>query len=312
MPCGGAGHVLQMVRPRAEKRGWGTHSAAKLSLLELESSERGYWTGIGGAIRQIESADDENESGTWLAVRQDTLVTIFRPLYGRLHRSRSPTGFLPANTSSRINPNPVATLTNDAASSEDFMDVSFNPWYARQFAVVDARGRWSIWDLERRDGKGSPELLVSGKNGNFYDDYEPDPILKPPEKDHFDGWYRILWVCDINTIVVCNRRKICVFDIKSAPVRLPGAEVLAGSSTEWILDLKRCHGHLNFLLILTTSRIFWVEVLPNVDSGVDQAASAGVKVILSYRHFRDPNDESLKLTLLKNDPSMVFTCLTET
>jgi RNA polymerase I-specific transcription initiation factor RRN6 len=311
MSCGEAGHVLQLIKPSTEKRGWGTHSAARISLLELEASERGYWVGIGGAIRQVESADDENESGTWLAVRQDTLVTILRPLYGRLHRStESPTAFLPASTSSRLNPNSVATLSSDAASSETFMDVSFNPWYARQFAVVDARGRWSIWDLERQDGKGSPELLIPGKAGNFFDDYNPDPILKPAPKDHADGWYRILWACDVNTVVICNRRQISVIDIKSAPVSFSDAEILAGSSTEWILDVKRSPEHLNFLFILTTSRIFWIEVFPNVEDGVDQAASVGVKVILSYRHFRDPNDKTLKITLVKNDPSMISSTYT--
>ncbi|KAE9375423.1 hypothetical protein N431DRAFT_402951 [Stipitochalara longipes BDJ] len=307
MPCGGAGHILQLIRPSTERHGWGKHSVVKLSLLELEPSERGYWVGTGGAIRQIESADDENKSGTWLAVRQDTIITIFRPLYGKFHNSAGlPSGFGPANTSSRLSPNPVATLTSERTKSEDFMDVSFNPWYARQFAVVDARGRWYIWDLEHQDGKGSPEHLVSGNEGNFYNSYALDPASKAASNDHADGWYRILWACNINTLVVCNRRRIAVIDIKSAPVSLSSAEILTGNSTEWMLDTKRSPEHLNHLFVLTTSRIFWLEIVPPGEDRGDRNASPGIKVILSFRHFRDPNDETLRLTPIHNDLVTVF------
>lgn len=303
-PCGGAGHVLQLIKPDIERRGWGRYSAAKLMLLELEPSERGYWAGTGGAIRQIESADDENESGAWLAVRQDTIITIFRPLYGRLHHFASPTaGFCPIHSSSRLNPNPVATLATERITTEDYMDVSFNPWYARQFAVVDARGYWSIWDLERQNGKGSPEKLIPGKKGNLNDGHDQDLVSRPPI-DHADGWYRILWACNINTIVLCNRRDIAVIDITSALARLQSIEILTGNSTEWMIDLKRSPQHLNHLFVLTTYRIFWVEIFPPGEDGGVQIASSGIKVKLSYRHFRDPNDETLRLTLVNDDPGM--------
>jgi len=306
VPCGGAGHILQLIRPSTERRGWGKHSAAKLSLLEFDSSERGYWVGTGGAIRQIESAADENESGTWLAVRQDTIITIFRPLYGRLHHSVGPsTGLRSTNSSSRLNPNPVATLTSDRKTSENYMDVSFNPWYARQFATVDASGHWSIWDIERQGGRNLSEHLVSGKRGEFYDGFDPDPATKVTAEDHADGWYRILWACNISTLVVCNRRHIAVIDINSTLVRLSRAEILTGNSTEWMLDTKRSPEHLNHLFVLTTSRIFWLEIVPPGKDGGDQN-TAGIKVILSFRHFRDPNDETLRLTLVHDGSGMAF------
>lgn len=273
--------------------------------MNLEFHERGYWVGIGGAIQQIESADDENESGTWLAVRQDTLITIFRPLYGKLHRATgSSTGYEQLSFTSRLNPNPVAALTTERAKSENYMDVSFNPWYARQFAIVDARGQWSIWDLERLHGKGSPEELLSGKSGHFYEDYNSNPTSKVPQNDHADGWYRIMWACNINTMVICNRRNIAVFDIKSVPTRLRSLEIFTKNSTEWILDMKRSPEHLNHLFILTSSRIFWIEVVPTTKDREDQSTFTGLKVILSYQHFRDSNDKTLRLTVVQNDPGM--------
>ncbi len=304
-PSGGAGHVLELIKPDIERRGWGRYSAAKLTFLDVESSERGYWAGTGGAIRQIESADDENESGAWLAVRQDTIITIFRPLYGKLHHfANPPTGFRPISYSSRLNPNPVATLATERMMTEDYMDVSFNPWYARQFAVVDARGYWSIWDLERQDGKGSPEKLVPGKKGNLIDGHDQDLVSRSPPTDHADGWYRILWACNLNTVVVCNRRDIAVINITTAVASLQSIEILTGNSTELMIDLRQSPEHLNYLFILTTCRIFCVEVFPPGGDEEYQIAASGIKVKLSYQHFRDPNDETLRLTMINNDPGM--------
>ena len=85
MSCGGAGHVLRLIKPRTESRGWVKQSGASLSVLDPNSPEVGYWLGDGGTIHQVVSADDEHGPGTWFAVRQATVITIFRPVYGRLH-----------------------------------------------------------------------------------------------------------------------------------------------------------------------------------------------------------------------------------
>jgi len=59
--------------------------------------------------------------------------------------------------------------------------------------------------------------------------------------------------------------------------------------------------NMNILFVLTTSRVFWVEVIPLGEEKDDQNVSAGARVILSYRHFRDPNDETLTLTPIKDN-----------
>jgi RNA polymerase I-specific transcription initiation factor RRN6 len=303
MSCGGAGHILRLIRPRTESRGWGKQSGATLSILDPNSPEVGYWLGDGGTILQIVSADEEHGPGTWFAVRQTTVITIFRPVYGRLHNpavhpNDDPRLFLP----SRLNPNPVAVLRTERANSLGYVDFSFNPWYARQFAVVDPTGFWSIWDIEKPLGKGSSEVLLPGRTGQVY--AVPDPALKVSINDHADGWYRVLWACNVSTIVVCNRRFLSVFDVKGIPTRLKSTETLTGSGPDWILDIKRSAVNMNSLFVLTTSRVFWVEVIPLSEEKEDQNVSAGARVILSYRHFRDPNDETLKLTPIKDNNGM--------
>ncbi|KAF8863503.1 hypothetical protein BDZ45DRAFT_722283 [Acephala macrosclerotiorum] len=298
VPHGDAGHILRLIKPRAETRGWGKRSAARLTLLESESPEYGHWVGEGGAIRQILAADSEGESGAWLAVRQDTATTIFRPQYGRLHdASTRPNNFPERFPASQLNPNPVATLTTEKSQSRMHADTAFNPWYARQFAVVDTQGIWSIWDLEKPHSKSKRQLLVPGGRGGIYDNYEPDPIHTAPAPGHFDGWYKILWVCNISTLVICNRRQLAVIDLSANQSRLQGEDIVLPKSHDWILDIKRSGTNECHLFVLTTSRIFWVEVVPK---GGEGERALGLKVLLSYRHFKNADDETMKLVALND------------
>jgi RNA polymerase I-specific transcription initiation factor RRN6 len=311
MPCGEAGHVLGLVRPCVERYGWGKHSSVRLSVLGTDSSDQGHWIGTGGAIRQIIFEDGENGPGTWLAVRQATVITIFRPIYGKsLGSSIRPSGSSRTYLPSNLDPNPLVELRAERSSSSSHVDFSFNPWYARQFAVVDPLGRWSIWDIEGRHGKNSSFELVPGKSASFYDGSVPDPTGKILGQDFADGWHRILWTCNISTIVLCNRHHLAVFDMKTKPIRLQIPDFLEATNTEWILDIKRSALNFNHIFVLTTSRIIWIEVSPGGEQRDGHIGYAGAKIILSYRHFRDASDESLRLTTLKDDNGMVFKTLT--
>ena len=276
-PCGEAGHVLRLIRPRIEKHGWGKQSAARLSLMDAGSLDQGYWIGTGGPILQITFADDGNSANTWLVVRQASVTTIFRPIYYTTSiPAVAPSGHVKIYSPSRIHANPLAVLTAERSGSRGHVDVSFNPWYTRQFVVVDELGSWSIWDIEGRQSKSSTVKLIPGRSANIYDGYVPDPTLKKP--DNADGWHQILWVSTVTTIVVCNRRHLAVFDVKARPIRLQSPELLAASNSDWILDLKRSPVDLSHLFVLTSSQIFWLEVLP---AGREEDGDIGVRVILS-------------------------------
>ncbi len=305
MTYGEAGHILRIIKPRTETRGWVPRTGAKLSLLEVDVPEYGDWLSSGGVIHQIASADDEKGSGTWLAARQNIGVTIFRPLYGRLHNPRNPAnGYSETLTYSKINPNPVAVLTIKRTMSTGHSDFAFNPWYARQFAVVDTKGTWSIWDFDQKHGKASSQSLTESKRGNIKDGYLPDPESKVPNIGHADGWHRVLWVCNVNIIVVCNRQHLVAFNVESEPIRLQSQDSLAFNSSDWILDVKRSALNASHLFLLTTSRILWIEVIPSEEQNEPESASGSARVLLSYRHFRDADDETLRLSVLKNENSM--------
>ena len=302
MPCGEAGHILRLVRPCIESYGWGKQSAVRVSLMDPACPDQGYWVGTGGVIRQISFADDSKGSGTWLAVRQAAATTIFRPMYGEIPATaRSFHGHRMTVPSSNLDPNPVVTLEAERTGSKCHVDVSFNPWYPRQFAVIDQHGRWSIWDVEGLEHRNSSFELVPGRSGQIYDGHIPDQGLKMAEPDLLDGWHRILWVSGVKTLAVCNRRHLAVFDVKGTPTRLDCPEFLAADNSDSILDVKRSAANLSHLFVLTTSRVFWIGLTPACEQGDSPNGYVGAKVILSYRHFRDGNDETMKLAVVNDE-----------
>lgn len=300
IPHGEAGHVLRLIRPGIERHGWGSKNSVIVSLLGAKPLDCGHWVGTGGTIHQISFAEDGNVASTWLAVRQAFETTIFRPMYYSIPQPAVvPVGYGQMYPPSRLSTNPVAVLTAERTGSNRHVDIAFNPYYTRQFAVVDDTGSWSIWDIEGRVRQQSTLELIPGKSGHIYDDYLHDPSLN--DLNSADGWHKFLWAGNVSTIVVCNRRHIAIFDIKSSPFRLNGTEILPPSSTDWIRDVKRSPQNVSHLFVLTSSRIFWVEVIAAAE---DKEGDSGIRPILSYRHFLDANDGTLKLTVLEDTNGM--------
>jgi RNA polymerase I-specific transcription initiation factor RRN6 len=307
IPGGEAGHVLRLIRPHVESCAWGKKSSVKLSLLDAASSSIGYWVGNGGPIYQITFAGEYNESSELLAVRQASEITIFRPMYHRQPiPAVVPSGYAKQYPSSRLSVNPVTVLTADKCGSKRHADVSFNPFYSRQFGTVDDRGRWSIWDLEGTLRNDSTLELVSGKSGHIFDNLDPTSTSK--NLCNADGWHRILWVVNVSTIVVCSRRHIAVFNIEAAPTRLQSPEFDPAKTTDWILDIKRSPTNSSHLFLLTTSRIIWLEVI--ADKVGENFRGLGIHVIISHFHFRDANDETLSLkTVVDGNRMYLVTCV---
>ncbi|KAG9248570.1 RNA polymerase I-specific transcription initiation factor RRN6-like protein [Calycina marina] len=295
MPYGDAGSTLCLLRPRRGDYGWGKESSVKLTLLDAATIECGYWVGIGGRIQQVTFA--EGDTGEcWLAVRQHSMTTIFRPLYEVDEVPATiPEGFGSSFSPSRIHANPVASLTAEQTGSISHVDVAFDPFYVRQFAVVDSAGFWRVWDIEHRKTKTT--RLMAGKGGSMEENISDDPATEDPHSG--DGWHRITWAADVSTVVICNRRFLNVFDLTSAPRRLRSSRLLPPHCTDWILDMKRSPLSLNHIYVLTTSRIFWLEII-TVETA-KELDSAGARLIMSYRHYRDPNDETLRIVVTKNE-----------
>lgn len=201
---------------------------------------------------------------------------------------------------SRLKPGSLATLPSTTSVCSTHVDVTFNPLYTRQMAVIDALGYWGIWNMEGRHGQDSPFNLVQGTSGWLYDGTTPELAQKAYRTFDKDSWHRIMWVCDINTILVCNRDYLVLFNLKGNPTSMPATEFLQTIGIDQILDIKRCASNINQVFVLTTTRIFWlgITVVGHLSDG-----EGGVKVLLSYKHFRDPFDKTMKLATMKDNHS---------
>lgn len=295
---GAAGHILHLVRPRLQTRGWKDQNNGKLQLLDPSYLEHAYWTSPLGPIRQVAFASDGDtspKSGVWLAVRQDTVITIFEPVYGTLSPAVAATSTPPTNLpSSLLNPNPVLSLSVEGTPSQAHVDFSFNPLYSQQFAVIDERGRWQIWNIEKKHDKGSSRVLTPGIVGSLADDKKEQTEL------FVDGWHKIMWACDVDTIVVCSRRRLAVFNVRSTSERLASPDLFPEKSSDWILDAVRSPASRDQLFVLTGTRVYWVQIIPAGNR--DEA----MRVIDSYRHFRDASDDSMRLTAVNGRVSVLI------
>ena len=291
MACGEAGHVLRLILPRVETRGW-KDSDVKFSFLNLASRYEGYWGGPGGTIYQVVFAEGDGTAKTWFAVRQAALITVFRARY--YSEPHTPTGNANMYPASRLIAEPLATLPIDESKFRGPVDIAFNPWYHRQVAVVDAFGHWSLWEIE---GHFQGKRAIPGKSGHSLDGHIVGPDQEMP--GIADGWHRVLWAGSPSTIVICGRRHLAVFDVEQLPTRLPVPTLLNGKEVDLIVDVKRSSTNMAHIFVLTNYRLFWIEVVPRSD--VKSSSSAVSKIILSSRHFRDPSDLSMALTLSKDE-----------
>lgn len=86
--------------------------------------------------------------------------------------------------------------------------VEFNPWYERQFAIVDESGKWRIWDIEGRqsqDARIRKELAL--------EEYTSGRVSSADD-DTGKGWGRIVWGGDLFTVLACDRKRVGLFDIR--------------------------------------------------------------------------------------------------
>ena len=146
---GEGGHVLRIIKPRVEDHTWTNHTDDKIRLLNFERSEHGYWSAGAAAIEQVTFAIDTEGLQTWLAVRHAASTTIMRPMVHPFPVAQNvPRYMLNEYPPSRIDSNVACTITTQETYGRAHVDVAFNPWYTRQFAILDEAGYWKTWNIE--------------------------------------------------------------------------------------------------------------------------------------------------------------------
>ena len=293
---GAAGQAVRLVLLKNEKLGWEDSKNIRLSAFSARGGEEGWWYGNGSPIQQLVFAEAERRPSSWLAVRYHGAISVLRP---QLRRNADMLPLAHAasthNPPSRLNANHIVTLPVDQAKDVPYSDVAFNPWYNQQIATIDQKGGWAVWDIEKteKDPKGKKFWTVRKiRDGVLLGDMSEGKTLTPRVADE---WGAVLWASDLFTVIVAGRRALAIFDITGNPRRLVAPNLLSTTTSEWILDVKRSSKNSTHVFVVTTLSIFWLQIISSAGNHGSEKFAAGAKCLLSWRHFRDPEDISISM-----------------
>ncbi|KAL6710212.1 hypothetical protein ACN47E_009158 [Coniothyrium glycines] len=288
LPAGESGNILKLVVLTRERLNWGFDKNVRVDGPSLKDAECGYWNEEAVAIQQICFAQTEDPRSL-LAIRLPSKLYFFRPLYHRSHQAaqQSPYYHLPP---SLINACPLFHLTVENLGGNSLADVTFNPDYQLQFAVVDQNSTWSVWDIDHPRTKGNHKASCTLRGAIT----ESDDLDITSE----DGWARILWIGDINTVVVCNRRHLSIIDMKGGTLTyLPSPSLFSERSADWILDIKRHPRYKGHLFVLTSVHLVLVAVTTSSEALKFSTGEAGVHTLAAWRHYRGTEDITLQFSV---------------
>lgn len=285
LPTGPSGSILRLVPLGKQRQGWEGDKSVWLSGPSFRIVDSGYWNEQAAPIQQICFAQTEN-ANSFLAVRLPTKSVLFRPLFHRGRRAARPSPHysLPP---SLLSARPILEVTLAQTGGAPHADVAFNPEYQFQFGIIDQRYKWSIWQIERRAKREEYSVLrmVSG-----------DIVPENSNMDDGDGWARLFWAGDGSTLIVCNRRQLCVVSLAGDLFKyLQAPPVIPQRSTDWILDIRRHPQHQNCFFVLTSTRLFLVAVTSSSAALDRTAGQAGATILSSRRHYRGDEDLTLRM-----------------
>ncbi|KAF3033192.1 hypothetical protein E8E12_003125 [Didymella heteroderae] len=284
LPAGPSGSILRLVPLGQQRYGWEGDRSVRLEGPFYSVVDSGYWNEEGASIQQVVFGQAET-SNSLLAVRLPSKTVFFRPSYDRGRRAADPTPYydLPP---SLLSAHPILAITPDQTGGAPHADVAFNPDYQFHVGVVDQRGAWSLWQMERR-AKRDEYSISRIVGGHIYSAEEEVTDLE-------DGWARILWTGDSNTLVLCNRRQLSVVNVIGDTFEyLQAPPLIPQRSSDWILDVKK-HTQ-NRLFVLTSTRIFLISVTTSNGALDSISGQAGATILLSRRHYRGDEDLTLQM-----------------
>ena len=292
--AGAAGELVKLVRLTPAQLVWDDSGAAHLNCMTAGGGEEGFWMGNGSRVQQLVFAEAEGKPSHWLAVRYHGAISILRPLLlpdtdiAASHDG----GTLPFN---RLDANHTLTLAEQ--NGVPFSDLCFNPWNNEQFATIDQEGCWTIWDIEVpvNPKKKGHWTVIQRSQGHITDGHKEGPASSSPIAD---GWSRVLWVGSKDSVAVASRRSLTVFDIENPLKMLYVIDIDQGKEGEWLLDIKKCSLDASSLFVVTSSRILWIRAPSADDYHKSNEVKPGASILLSWDHFRDREDISLRLNII--------------
>ncbi|KAF8469012.1 RNA polymerase I-specific transcription initiation factor RRN6-like protein [Kalaharituber pfeilii] len=229
----------------------------------LETSEKSAYK-FASQVRQICTARRYSEESfkSLIGVRTASASVVLKQEYHSNHKNK-------------LTCSPVFELTASNTGGSIHSDIAFNSRNENQLGVVNERGAWFVFDIHEKGKKitTGTELL----------DF-PQGYL----------WGKIQWGVNENSLIVANRSRLALFDIRAQPPGISFLSVNNSAEGTWVMDFcsDSVSDNSNHILLLTSSSLVWLDVrMPG-------------KKLLSCNHYRHPDDISLKMEVFKIKESM--------
>lgn len=275
-PCGPTGSDLLLVEGLRQRQGW---DDGRNNWIETFSytGRSGLWKGPGVPIMSITFAQPLERGEHYLAVRLQTETLIFRPV-------------LPKAMSS-LKPNPVFSVSIEETRGPMHADVTFNPWFTGQLAIVDKAGGWSVWESGRRS-----YAIKKIKEGSLGDE-----TSRKQDSQVNDGWARANWIESASTICIATRRELVLVDLEAADEHTTIIDMTFKGGMDWILDIGSTPSFSNNLFVVTSSHVVVLHIQRSSDGDLSS------RRVWKLRHHRNPEDASIRMeTCLNSNGGSAF------
>lgn len=269
---GETGCVLRLARVLVEKRGLDGDGTSWLEIPSISGEETS--ASPGGPIQQVKFGTSSGGRNNFLAVRLCNKITIYQPVVGAAISAN--------DDGSSLRLNHLHSISTDQGLDQRFADVAFNPWFPQQVAIADCTGNWRVLEF----ASSKLERVARAWSRVETDRDADDQALT-------DGWVRIAWVGSLETLVVCTRTKVRLCSIAGERVEtLQEIDVQAdgGGASVWILDFMVLPDDANHFCLVTSQCVIIYEIQTDTSTGTSCHVQARI------RHFRNPEDLSLRLT----------------
>jgi RNA polymerase I-specific transcription initiation factor RRN6 len=271
--AGSTGSDVRVAQVQMQKQGWDDSRDVWLEV-PVVIGEETTLRSEGSPVQQICFVQPLESGENLLAIRTNSRVSIFKPTLREAGPMRLQLRLLFERSTGQNEGVPHA-------------DAAFNPWFPRQFAMVDQRAQWRVWEFRSRESSDATCICSSQVDE------------ENSAKTHLDdGWARLLWVCNPNTVIVAKRHSVTLYDINSSAAKLQDIDVKVSDVSSWVVDIATAPTNPAQLLVLTTTHLYLFHV-------EERVGEVRAKLSMRIRHFRSPEDITLRLTLFRDEDALV-------
>lgn len=286
---GQSGELLRLTRIQESMWKWGQNKDALLNLSVIDpedQEEEATWASDGLPISQIKFATSltRYNPARWLIVQKQTSTVILQPEYHNVPIADSQPEQTLRQAPSRIDPNPLLTLSHHQTGGNAHSDVAFNPGSQTQQAqlvVIDECGYWTVWNVLGTWQVAKHTLRLSlYKCGHIWEGLSELPkfsttaaerhgLLFVGQADADDFWsvqsFKAGSVDAVAArsqhVLLWNRERFEIFDLELDRFIPRLLNFVGGKEKpDWILDIQPSPVNREHVFILTGQYLFWVEI----------------------------------------------------